>query len=89
MLQNSDLIGIQNPNFYTNTKNDLAKMEGLNLNLYGNISWIGACIIWGAETLSQKYKRSVISWYQIIYFMFGMYLFFLGYSSGLNIRFLS
>jgi hypothetical protein len=56
----------------------------LNTSLKGNTYWIAGIIVFVATTFSQKYakKRPLIK--DIAYYIFGIYLFYLGLSSGIS-----
>ena len=56
-----------------------------NITLQGNIQWYVPLIIWGVETVTQKYRRYDFNWKLVVYNIFGIYLFYIGLISGLGI----
>lgn len=60
-----------------------------NMKLRGYIFWVGALIIWVVSTASQKYSRRKPTGFDFFYSVFGIYLFYYGVSSGLQLQVLS
>ena len=56
-----------------------------NRSLQGQIYWVSGIVIWVASTLSQKYSKEKPSPYNFFYYMIGVYFFYIGLMSALNI----
>jgi hypothetical protein len=64
--------------------------QSLNINpLVGCISWGASVIIWGISTFSQKYPRRKPTVFDFFYNLAGIYMFYIGISSGLELPVLS
>ena len=61
-----------------------------NLKIRGYVFWLGAAIIWAISTLSQKYPRRKPRFgFEFFFNLIGIYFFYLGISSALEIPILS
>lgn len=58
----------------------------MNTSLQGSVFWLSALIIWVGDTFTQRYHNSRIDAKYIAYCLFGVYLFYVGLSSALNIQ---
>ena len=77
------LYGSSNPLYpYKN-----APTSALTTNLLfdGNIYWLAGLIIWVGLTFSQRYNKTKPQLYDFIYYLLGIYLFYLGISSSLSL----
>jgi hypothetical protein len=74
---------------FSNSPIGADSVQEINFNFNGYIYWQGALIIWGISTFSQKYPRRKPTIFDFFYCMAGIYLFYLGISSGLQLRVLS
>ena len=57
-----------------------------NGNLRGQIYWVSGILIWLASTFSQNYSMDKPRIYNFFYYMIGVYFFYIGLMSALNIR---
>jgi maltoporin len=76
------LYGVNNP-AYPNSSSWAA--SGLNISFQGSVFWLSALIIWVGDTFTQRYNLSRIDWKCIPYSLLGVFLFYVGLSSALNI----
>jgi hypothetical protein len=56
----------------------------LNTSFKGNTFWLAAIIVWIGTTFSQKYPKRRPYIKDIAYYIVGIYLFYLGLSSGMS-----
>lgn len=56
-----------------------------NTKLRGYIFWVGALVIWVVSTASQKYPRRKPTPFDFFFNLMGIYLFYIGISSGLEL----
>ena len=54
-----------------------------NYKMRGYILWLGALIIWGISTATQKYPRRKPNGFDFFFSLLGIYLFYVGISAGL------
>ena len=60
-----------------------------NPKLRGFVFWVGAAVVWALSTFSQKYPRRKPTPLDLAYNVFGIYLFYVGISAGLELPILS
>ncbi len=77
------MYGTSNP-LYPSTTAPTSNLS-TNINMNGNIYWLAGAIIWVGLTFSQRYNRSKPTLYDLFYYLFGIYLFFLGISCSLSL----
>lgn len=74
--------------YYPNTQypySTTVPYTGNNYTLQGWVFWPAALIIWAISTATQKYPRRKPTPFDLFYYLAGIYLFYLGISSGLQI----
>ena len=69
----------------TNTPADDITTANFNLQLQGQIYWVSAIVIWFVSTISQKYLRNKPNGYNFFYYLIGIYFFYIGLCSALDI----
>ena len=55
-----------------------------NFTFDANIYWLAGLLIWIIMTFSQRYDRKVPSLYECLYYLIGIYLFYIGIASALT-----
>ena len=83
-LTSTLLYGSYNP-LYPYTVAPTASLPNLNISMGGNIYWLSGLIIWLGMTFSQRYQRKNPRLYDLFYYLFGIYLFYIGIASSLSV----
>jgi drug/metabolite transporter (DMT)-like permease len=78
---NTILYGIYNQNYLFTAYADTE----INTGFVGNVMWIAGAVVWVGMTITQKYPRRKPEWKDFFYNLVGIFLFYLGLTSALNI----
>lgn len=77
------LYGVANPLYPSSTPP--SSSVGPNMTLSGNMYWLGAAIIWLATTFTQRYGKWKPNLYDLVYYLFGIHLFYLGIACSISL----